>query len=180
MADDANGELKEMLEHLGSPPIDPTANVLKLVEEAVRRLDDIAQIRAAHIREMMVLRATHQQELSAAEKERLNAIRSIDAQAISLASQQVNSVAQGLETKINNLAEGNRQQLASMATLLQDRLSSVERNQYTGQGAKSQQVEGQQQTNWTVIAAIGGVGLFFTFVTIVISIIVVVITLASG
>lgn len=156
-----DASLREQIGRLQSAQaVDPTENVVEYVRSAVRRLDDLAAAQSLGMRREMDLRAQHQRELAAAEKERLDAIRSIDAQAISLASQQVASVAQGLETKINNLAESQRQQLASMATLLQDRLSSVERNQYTGQGIKAQQVEGREQNNWLVgvlVASLVGV-----------------------
>lgn len=151
-------ELKELLEKVGTPPIDPTANVLKLVEEAVRRLDDLARLQAESMRREMDLRSTHQRELAAAEKERLDAIRAIDAQSINLASNAVSSVQQAMDAKINLVAERSQQQLQGTTTLLQERLLSIERNQYLGAGAKEQQHEGRAQNQWAVGIGLGVLG----------------------
>lgn len=154
MTEPNNEDIREQVGRLQSQQaVDPTANVLEHVAAAVRRLDDLARQQADYIRREMDLRAQHQKELASAEKERLDAIRAIDAQSINLASSAVTQVQAAMDSKINQLSERAQQQLATTATLLQDRIGAVERQQYVNAGAKSQVVESRQQNQWGVTLA---------------------------
>jgi hypothetical protein len=108
----------------------------------------------------MDLRALHQRELASAEKERLDAIRAIDAQAINLA-----------DNKANVLGDRLTQQLQNTATLLQDRIAAIERQQYVSAGAKVQQVESRQQNQWGVGIGLSilGVGAAIAGIAVVLS-----------
>jgi len=92
----------------GGAVIDPTANVLQLVEAAITRQDDLrlaqkelTDIKAAHLKEMADLRATHavdmlngQRDLAAAESRRVDAIALAESRRIdALLAAQQNAVA---------------------------------------------------------------------------------------
>jgi hypothetical protein len=73
----------------GNPVIDPTRNVLDLVEAAVKRIDDVfavqiskiealAELRAQHVKEVAEIREKHNSELNNKEASRLDSIRQID------------------------------------------------------------------------------------------------------
>lgn len=159
--DESNNEgLREQVGRIQTQQaIDPTSNVLEHVRLHTLRQDDLRKAFEEYVRREMNLRADHSRQLASAEKERLDAIRAIDAQSINLASSSVASVQQAMDAKINLVAERAQQQLQGTTTLLQERLLSIERNQYTGQGAKEREVEGRAQNQWAVGAGLGVLGL---------------------
>lgn len=58
--------------------LDPTLNVKELVFSEVKRIDDIANIREANIKEILRIRDEHFRELEKKESSRLDAIRQVD------------------------------------------------------------------------------------------------------
>lgn len=157
MPDERSNDIRSELSRVATAQaVDPTMNVLEHIRLHSLRQDDLREAESAYIRREMMLRADHARQLASAEKERLDAIRAIDAQSINLASSAVSQVQAAMDAKINLVAERSQQQLQGTTTLLQERLLSIERNQYQGQGAKAQQVEGRDQNNWLVGAVVGG------------------------
>jgi len=120
--------------------IDPTRNVLDKVTDAVARLDDLAALRDAHVKEMLdlraaerdtavahigemanlratleerinTLRATHSAELSNKESARLDAIRAVDREAVTRAAEASAAQASVLATQVQASAEQVRGQV---------------------------------------------------------------------
>lgn len=73
-------------------PIDPTKNVLDLVKQSVRRLDDLRAMEATHTREIIKMNREHDNDLRVAEAKRIDAIRSVD-QGTTAATAQVQAIA---------------------------------------------------------------------------------------
>lgn len=143
--------------------VDPTKNVLDLVEAAVKRLDDMrvqtalrfdeqlkshvlmGQERAEHQREIARLHSDYQERLTVAEAKRIDAIRAVDVNAVSVASQRASDQATVLAAQVAQSADALRTLVAStattvanaqqqLATTLNDRLTKLEQSQYIGQG----------------------------------------------
>ena len=128
--------------------IDPTANVLQLVEAAVKRIDDLRTSADKHINEKIDIHIAYMKELSLAESKRLDSIRSVDVGAVAIASEKAAATANVLATQVTQSAETLRALVASTAasvatnlaqvsTQLTDRLALLERKQYENQGKSS-------------------------------------------
>lgn len=128
--------------------IDPTANVLSLVEAANKRQDDLRLAEGRRIDDLAVLRADHAKELAAAEAKRIDAIRAVDVNAVAVASGRAADQATVLATQFTQSAEALRTLVATTATTLaaqqqaaqsqvMERLTALERSQYEGQGKRS-------------------------------------------
>ena len=136
--------------------IDPTANVLALVDAAVtrindihdislRRMDDLRVSETAHMKELMALQSEFNDKLREAEAKRIDAIRAVDVNAVSVANEratqqatvlanQVAASAEALRALVAATAATQAQQLAQLTSQLTDRLSSLEKSSYQGQG----------------------------------------------
>lgn len=189
----------------GGSTIDPTANVLQLVDAAVKRINDLMDarthlqaaelrriddllearntllaareqrqddLRAAesrHLKEIMELRATYDENLRAGETRRIDAIRAVDTGAVSRAAEVAAQQAATLAAQVQISADTLRGQVAAsaqaaqvaLATALEPLLKAVEdlrRVQYEQQGQKSAQSEGSGRSQW-VIGVVVAVGL---------------------
>lgn len=118
----------------GNMTVDPTKNVLDLVEAAVRRQDDlrtadrelalshiesqsaIQRIQSEHTRELARLRTDNEQQLRIKEAERLDAIRAVDVQAGQRASEVAAVQATTLAAQVATSAETLRNQVVSAAS----------------------------------------------------------------
>jgi len=136
----------------GGPVIDPTANVLSLVDAAVKRLDDLAEadrrsnhLEHEHVREIATLRASHEKELRDMEAFRLNAIRQVDQLAVSTAADRALQAIQALAATTASNADNLRNALASTATTIAtqttaanaamtERIAALEKSSYLGAG----------------------------------------------
>lgn len=138
---------------------DPTANVLDLVDAAVKRLNDLraAEVRRTddlrkaerrRINEQMALRAKFDSKLREAEAKRIDAIRAVDVNAVSVASERANqqatvlanqvaASAETLRALVATTASSNAQQLSQITQQLTDRLAKLEQAQYEGSGKQS-------------------------------------------
>ena len=138
---------------------DPTANVLALVAASIIRVDDLReaeQLRmnermeaeSRRIDEQLVLRADFAEKLSVAETKRLDAIRAVDATAISIANDRASAQAAVLANQVSASAEMLRAlvattaatqavQLQSLTTQLTDRIALLEKSQYENRGTGS-------------------------------------------
>jgi hypothetical protein len=95
--------------------LDPTANVLGLVDAAVQRQDDLRTSDSSHLREIVTLRAEFEKELRTAEAARVDAIRSVDVQAVQRAAEVAQAQATTLAVQVAASAEAMRTQVAAAA-----------------------------------------------------------------
>jgi hypothetical protein len=147
----------------GNPVLDPTKNVLDLVEAAVIRLNDLREADKEHRKEMDELRTSFAREIREAETARIDAIRAVDVGAVQRAAEVQADVATALANQVALSAETLRNTVSETATLsaaalaqaidpLQKAIDDLRRAQYEQQGQKQQVVERQ--------AAGSGVGLW--------------------
>jgi len=143
----------------GRPAIDPTENVKDTLEQSVRRLDDLrlaneekTQVQLDALKEVAEVRAYYEGLLRKAESDRINAIRTVDTQAVQQAATVQATAATALQAQVLTSAETLRgqvqaAQVAAAATLqaavapLTEAISSLQRAQYEAQGQKTQVVE---------------------------------------
>ncbi len=147
----------------GGPVIDPTENVLTLVEAAVSRLDDlrasesrrIDDLREAkekfhdseveHLRTMATLRAEHARDINEKESRRLDAIRQVDVLAVSTAADRAAAAisalaattaanAENLRNALTTTATTIAKQTADTVTAITERLAALEKSSYEGKG----------------------------------------------
>lgn len=169
----------------GNPVVDPTANVLDLVEAAGRRLDDLRRsenrrlddLRLAgerHAEEIRKLTAIYEEKLRVGEAGRIDAIRSVDVAALNRATEVSATAATTLATQVQVSAETLRNQVSAAATAqsialaaalepIQKDIQDLRRVQYEAQGQKTQVVETQAKGSisgmWLGLI-VGGIGLF--------------------
>jgi len=147
----------------GNPVVDPTKNVLDLVDSAMRRQDDLRaaeglrqddlrQMEYRHVREIASLRAEYQAELRMAETARIDAIRAVDVGAVNRAAEVSATQASTLAAQVATSAETLRTQVAAAASAAQTALAAalepiikdiadLRRVQYEQVGQKAQIVE---------------------------------------
>lgn len=143
--------------------IDPTENVKALTEAAVKRLDDLAELRFVflqssaemrenHTGEMRTMRAYYENLMRESEKGRLDAIRIIDITAVARAADDANERANTLAAQQLAQAEALRAQVAQTAAAFEAKLTTtiepinnaiarLTQAQYEAQGQKTQIVE---------------------------------------
>jgi len=146
----------------GGPVIDPTKNVLDLVEAAVKRLDDMTILRGQLVEEkilrlereqallvtMATLRAEHQKDLDTLEAKRLDAVRSVDqlavkteadrsAAAITALANAAATTAETLRSAVNTSATNLATQLTNTVNAITERIAALEKSSYTGQGKQA-------------------------------------------
>lgn len=138
-----------------SVPIDPTKNVTDLVKAEAKRLDDMRTAETIRVNESIAaakaereLRAEYDEKLRQAEAKRIDAIRSVDVNAVSVASQRTADQASVLATQVSQSAEALRALVAATATTvassqqqlantLTARITALEQAQYEGKGKQS-------------------------------------------
>lgn len=140
----------------GGPVVDPTTNVLQLVNAAVDRLNDLRDsdfkwsqlLHSANERrldEQMKLHSDFSDKLSLAESKRIDAIRAVDVSAVAVASEratqqaavlanQVTTSADALRTLVATTAATMATQTQNLTTQFTDRLASLEKSQYENKG----------------------------------------------
>lgn len=154
----SNGEGRpgEAVDAQGGPVVDPTKNVLQLVEAAVTRLNDLREsdskwlhqlqdAEARRIDEQLTLRADFADKLTLAESKRIDAIRAVDVSAVAVASERATQQASVLANQVVTSADALRSLVASTATAMAaqtqtlttqftDRLALLEKVQYENKG----------------------------------------------
>jgi hypothetical protein len=140
----------------GDPAIDPTANVLQLVQAEGRRLDDLrmAEVRRSddlrqaetnRVNEQALLTATYEERLRQAEAKRIDAIRAVDVNAVAVASERATQQVNVLASQVSQSAEMARAlvsstaaslstQIQTLTTQLTDRILALEKSQYELKG----------------------------------------------
>lgn len=154
----------------GTPVVDPTQNVLDLVEAAIKRQDDLRSADSHHIRELMAVRASYEDKLrdadrreadqragyedrlSAKETQRLDAIRAVDvatgAAASVAAEARATTLAAAQQASAEVLRNLNEQARITTAEALEARVAplvkaveDLRQTQYQQQGEKSSKTE---------------------------------------
>ena len=158
----------------GGAVIDPTQNVLDLVRAAIERQDDLrvseqklykSQIR--RLDDMAKLRADYDEKLRIAEAARIDAIRAVDQGNVTRASEVAAAQATALATQLAASAEQLRAQVEATRVTTADALATalapitndvavLREVQFRQQGEKSQQVEqrGTSGDRWAIILGI--------------------------
>lgn len=177
------------------PVVDPTRNVLDLVDAAVARINDlraadkanqaeVERIRAlflanerTHIREIADLRGKFDDKLREAEANRIDAIRAVDVGAVAAAAQVQATQATTLAAQVATSAETLRNQVAAAATaqtvalaaalepIIKD-IADLRRAQYEAQGVKASVVERRESSGAVVAAIAVGVSILVALVVI--------------
>lgn len=163
----------------GRPVIDPTQNVLQLVEAAIKRQDDLRDAEARHVREIADLRELHAERMRIAEADRINAIRQVDVNAVQRAAEVADNRATTLAGQVSTAAEAMRAALAAALEPIQKDIADLRQAQYLTAGGKTQIVETQAKgasAGLWIGVAVGGFGLLLT---ILIAAVTVVITLSG-
>jgi len=165
----------------GNPVIDPTKNVMNLVEASVARLDDLRELDARHrieidrlvanhLAQIGQLRADYGEKLRIAETQRIDAIRAVDVGAVQRAAEvaaaqagtlanQVAQSAETLRTQVAAAAQASAVALAAALDPIQKSIDDLRRAQYEAQGQKTQVVEarGANSTTIAILALMGTV-----------------------
>lgn len=142
----------------GNPVVDPTQNVLQLVEAAIKRQDDLRETEARHMREIISIRADYDQKLREAESDRIDAIRAVDVGAVQRATEVASVVAETLRTQVATTASAAATGLsAALEPIIKD-IADLRRAQYEAQGVKAQTVETTTRQQFTMgnLVAIAG------------------------
>lgn len=138
---------------------DPTENVIQLVNAAVKRLDDLSEVRYEGIKnevklnkEILDLHVSYgeklrsaDEKLSSAESKRIDAIRAVDVGAVAIASEKQTAQAAVLANQLTASADTLRNLVATTATTvneqfksvtnqLNDKIALLEKSQYVGMG----------------------------------------------
>ncbi len=128
------------------PYLDPTTNVLALVEAAVKRLDDLQKVEVARLERQLDDHIEYTKQLAAAESKRIDAIRAVDVGAVAIASDRAGLQATALAAQVVASAEALRataaatvllwgSQLREFAEQLGSRISILEKAQYESKGS---------------------------------------------
>jgi len=161
------------------PVVDPTKNVLDLVEQAIKRQDDLRQMEASHFRELIDIRATHTKEMRKAEAERIDAIRAVDVGNVQRAAEVQAQQAATLATQVAQSAEAMRSQVSAAASAasialaaalepVQKDIADLRRAQYEAQGQKAQVVETRAGSGAILGYVVGAVSLVGFLITLVV------------
>jgi hypothetical protein len=142
---------------VGKPPYtngtsDPTGNVRAMVGDAVDRLDELREAETRRVNEMTALRDKFQDKLDAAEAKRIDAIRAVDVAAVTVANdkataqaavlaRQVTESRDTLQALVASTAAATATQLTNLLSPITERLTSLEKNQYTGEGKETKSLD---------------------------------------
>jgi hypothetical protein len=132
----------------GRPVVDPTANVLQLVEAAIKRQDDLREAADRHVHQIAELRARYDEKLRLAETARIDAIRAVDVGAVNRAAEVSTQQASTLAVQVAQSAEALRTQVAAAATAatvalaaalepIQKDIQDLRKTQYEQAGGRS-------------------------------------------
>jgi hypothetical protein len=165
MPDDSGGNQGPATDQYNNPVVDPTANVILLVEAAVKRQDDLRVQDSTHVREIMELRALHTKEMRAAEAKRIDAIRAVDVGAVSISSQVAAQQAETLRVQVATTAAAQDVALRAALEPLQKDIADLRRAQYEAQGVRTQ--TGDQRLN--VGALLGAFSVLIAVVALILT-----------
>jgi hypothetical protein len=125
----------------GDPVIDPTANVLQLVEAAITRQDDLRKAESRRLEDLLALRAFYDAELRKGEAARIDAIRAVDTASVTRAAEVAAAQAEALRNQVAAAAQASTVALAAALEPIQKDIADLRRLQYEQQGQKAAVVE---------------------------------------
>jgi len=128
-----------------NPVVDPTVNVLRLVESEVIRLNDLQAAETRRVDDLQELRSEFEDKLAAAESRRIDALRAVDVNAVGVANEKSTAQASVLANQVSTSADALRILVASTAATMAaqtkgitdqftDRLAALEKAQYENKG----------------------------------------------
>jgi rubrerythrin len=155
-----------------TPPIDPTANVLSLVAEAMQRQDDLRAAESRHrdalsdlrdrlSREIRDAERNGQRDLALAESRRIDALMEAQDQRVTLASskaertavalaERVDASAKALAASVEASAKALAATVETTAKTLSERIVPLEQFRYEQAGSSSQRSEGRSSNQWVI------------------------------
>lgn len=162
----------------GGPVVDPTDNVLQLVDAESLRQDGLRQAGEAGIRREMAIRAEYDEKLRRAEKDRIDAIRAVDQGQIQRAAEVQATAALALQAQVVASAEAVRTQqgafaqsftdaLANAVKPLADSIATLQAQQWKDFGGRQQVVEQRDvrgETRLNLGAVFGGISILLVIV----------------
>jgi hypothetical protein len=123
------------------PVIDPTRNVLDLVDAAVTRLNDLNNLDRHWRDKLDAIREEHNRQIRKAESDRIDAIRAVDVGNVQRAAEVQATQALALANQVVATATALETKLGATVAPLQTRIDDLTRVQYEGVGGKLQSVE---------------------------------------
>ena len=149
---------------------DPTLNVKalnaasilaleKTVSSGLKNSDRMSEMRAANVKELLIMSMAHNKELRLAETARIDAIRLVDtgnvtraaevsaAQATALATSQIQS-AEALRVQVEATRITTQDALTTALQPIQAAIESLRQTQFQQQGEKSAKIEGDAGDRW--------------------------------
>jgi hypothetical protein len=138
------------------PVVDPTKNVLDLVEAERRRQDDLRMMDSKWRDTMDNRERQHAKEMREAEAGRIDAILEAAAANVQRAADVQSGVAERLAQQVTGSAEVVRLALRAEIEPVQKDIQDLRRVQYEGVGQKTQVVESRSTTT-TITAVVGSV-----------------------
>ena len=139
----------------------------ELLGVEIKRIDGDIKAESQRLSEQMNIRAEHSIQLGVAEAKRIDAIRAVDVNAVSVANErataqaavlanQVAASAETLRSLVAATANTQAQQLVQLTTQLTDRLTALEKSQYENKGSSGGM---RDMYGWIFGAIIGFAGI---------------------
>lgn len=125
----------------GQSVVDPTNNVIDLVDLSTRRIDDLRNNESKHIREILRINRENVVEIRRAEASRIDANRATDIAAVAAANAVSVQQANTLAAQVSTSADAQRSSLANALEPIQKDISEIRKTQYEAAGGKLQQTE---------------------------------------
>lgn len=163
----------------GRTVVDPTDNVRHEMSAAMQRQDDLREAEARHVRELDAMRDRHSDELRKSESARLDAIRSVDINAVQRAAEvsatqaatlaaQVSASADALRIAVESAAVQSRTSLSLALDPIQKDIADLRRVQYEAAGSKTQTTESRDVSGLRAVwVGLVGVVLFNTISVVI-------------
>lgn len=165
-------------------PMDPTANVRELLHLSSDRADQLRLAESVRVNQLMeaeqkrvdgqiLLRAEYEAKLAVGEQRRIDAIRSVDVNAVGVASEraaaqaavlatQVSASAETLRALVATTANSQAQQLSILTNQITERIAILERNQYEKGGSSTGMASLYQWVLGGILALVSIGGALFT------------------
>jgi hypothetical protein len=176
---------------MGGPVIDPTKNVLDLtnaankrqddlremynrfieasirrLDETVRRVEQIADLRAQHAHDVSMIHQAHDREIHKMEQDKLAAFRASDEMARITEANRSLAAIQVVERTLNSTATALASQNAENNVEVNRRLAALEKSSYEGAGKGT----GAKNTVTYVVLAVGMVMSLITIGSVIVAI----------
>src|SRR5688500_1592872 len=132
----------------GDAVVDPTANVIGIVQAEARRQDQLRDAEARRVNEVTLLRAYYDGMLREAEAKRIDAIRAVDVAAAQRVAEDARATAATLAAQVTSVAQAFENTLRTALDPMRTAIDDLRRTQYVDQGGKQQVVEQRGATGF--------------------------------